>query len=48
MDTREEEEDISEEEIKEEPPRRDTKIPSRIIQRNHPKDLIIGNKSTGV
>ena len=48
MDTREEEEDIQEEEIKEESPRRDTKTPSRIIQRNNREDLIIRNKSTGV
>ena len=34
--------------MREESPRRDTKKPSRITQKNHPEDLIIGNKSTGV
>ena len=46
MDTRKEKEDTREEEIVEESPRRDTKTPSRITQKNHPEDLIIGDKST--
>jgi hypothetical protein len=37
-----------EEYIQEESPRRDTKTPSRITQKNHPEELIIGNKSDGV
>jgi hypothetical protein len=48
MDTSEEEEDIQEEDIREESPRRDTKTPSRITQKNHLEELIIGNKSNGV
>jgi hypothetical protein len=48
MDTSEDEEDIREEEIREESPRRDTKTPSRMTQKNHPEELIIGNKSDGV
>ena len=48
MDTIKEEEDTSEEEIIEESPRRDTKTPSRITQKNHHEDLIIGDKSTRV
>jgi hypothetical protein len=48
MDTSEDEEDIQEEEIREESPRRDTKTPSRMTQKNHPEELIIGNKSDGV
>ena len=48
MDTSEDVEDIREEEIREVSPRRDTKTPSRITQKNHPEGLIIGNKSTGV
>ena len=48
MDTCKDEEDIREEEIREVSPRRDTKTPSRITQKNHPEGLIIGNKSTGV
>jgi hypothetical protein len=38
----------SQEKKEEESPRQDTKIPSRILQRNHPESLILGNKSTGV
>jgi hypothetical protein len=48
MDTSEDEANIQEEEIKEESPRRDTKTPSRMTQKNHPEELIIGNKSDGV
>ena len=48
MDTSKDEEYIREEEIREVSPRRDTKTPSRITQKNHPKGLIIGNKSTRV
>ena len=48
MDTKKAEEDIREEEIREVSPRRDTKTPSRITQKNHLEGLIIGNKSTGV
>ena len=48
MDTSEEEEDIQEEYIREESPRRDTKTHSRITQKNHPKELIVGNKSDRV
>ena len=36
MDTSEYVEDIREEEIREVSPRRDTKTPSRITQKNHP------------
>jgi hypothetical protein len=48
MDTSEDEEDIREEEIREESPRRDTKTPSILTQKNHPGELIIGNKSNGL
>ena len=48
MDTSEDEEDIREEEIREESSRRDTKTPSIMTQKNHPEELIIGNKSDGV
>jgi hypothetical protein len=48
MDTSEDEEDIREEEIREESPRRDTKTPSRMTQKNHLEELIIGIKSDGV
>ena len=48
MDTSKDEEDIREEEIREVSPRRDTKTPSKITQKNYPKRLIIGNKSIGV
>ena len=48
MDTSKDEEYIREEEIREASPRRDTKTPSRITQKNHHEGLIIGNKSTGV
>jgi hypothetical protein len=48
MDTSEDEEDIREEEIREESPRIETNTPSRITQKNHPEELIIGNKSNGV
>ena len=45
MDTNKDEEDIREEEITEVSPRRDTKTPSRITQKNHPEGLIVGNKA---
>ena len=48
MDTSEDEEDIQEEEIREESPRRDTKTPSRMTQKNHPGELIIGDMNDGV
>ena len=48
MDTSEDEEDIQEEEIREESPRRDTKTPSRMTQKNHPEELIIGDMNDGV
>jgi hypothetical protein len=48
MDTSEYKEYIREEEIIEESPRRDTKTPSRMTQKNHTEELIIGNKSDGV
>jgi hypothetical protein len=38
MDTSESEEDSEYGDIREEFPRRDTKTPSRIIQKNHPKN----------
>jgi hypothetical protein len=44
----EDKEDVREEEIREDSPRRDTKTPSRMTQKNHPEELIIGNKSDGV
>ena len=46
INTEEEEDDTQEEE--EESPRRDTKTPSRIVQKNYPEDQIIGNKSARV
>jgi hypothetical protein len=42
MDTSESEEYSEDGDIREEFPRRDTKTPSRIIQKNHPGELIIG------
>jgi hypothetical protein len=48
MDTSEDKEDIQEEEIREESPRRETNTPSRMTQKNNPEELIIGNKSDGV
>jgi hypothetical protein len=48
MDTSESEEDSQYGEIREEFPRRDTKTPSRIIQKNHPEELIIGDMNDGV
>ena len=48
MDTSEDEEDILEEEIREESPRIDTKTPSRMTQKNHPEELIIGDMNDGV
>ena len=45
MDNIENEEDILEEEIREESPRRGIKTPSRMTQKNHPEELVIGNKS---
>ena len=48
MDTSEDKEYIQEYEIREEPPRRDIKTPSIMTQKNHPEELIIGNKSDGV
>jgi hypothetical protein len=48
MDNSEDEEDIREEKIREESPRRDTNTASRTTQKNHPEELIIGNKSNGV
>jgi hypothetical protein len=48
MDTSESEEDSEDGEIREEFPRRDIKTPSRIIQKNHPEELIIGDMNDGV
>jgi hypothetical protein len=48
MNTSEDEEDIQEEYIREESLRIETNTPSRITQKNHPEELIIGNKSNGV
>ena len=42
------EDEISTNEEREESPRRDTKTPSRIIQKNHPEDQIIGDKEARV
>ena len=47
MNMSEDEEDIKEE-IREEFPRRDTKTPSRMTQKNHPEELIIGDMNDGV
>ena len=41
-------EEYSQEEIREEFPRRDTKTPSRITQKNHPEKVIIGDMNEGV
>jgi hypothetical protein len=48
MDTSEIEEDSEYGEIREEFPRRDTNTPSRIIQKNHLEELIIGDMNDGV
>jgi hypothetical protein len=48
MDTSESEEDSEDGYIREEFPIRDTKTPSRIIQQNHPEELIIGDMNDGV
>jgi hypothetical protein len=48
MDTSEDEDDIQEEEIREESPRRGHKYTLKNDQKNHPGELIIGNKSDGV
>ena len=48
MDIVESEEDDQEEVTREESPRRNTKTPSRRVQKNHPKEQIIGNTSDGV
>ena len=48
MDISEDEENTHEEVTREESPRRDTKTPSRLVQKNHLKDQIIGSKRTGV
>jgi hypothetical protein len=47
MNMSEYEEDIQEE-IREEFPRRDTKTPSRMTQKNHSGELIIGDMNDGV
>ena len=41
MDISEDEENTHEEVTREESPRRDTKTPSRLVQKNHPEDQII-------
>ena len=48
MDTSESEEDSEDGDRREELPRRDIKTPSRIIQKNHPGELIIGDMNDGV
>jgi hypothetical protein len=48
MDTSEYEEDSQYGDIREEFPRRDTKTPSRITQKIHPEELIIGDMNDGV
>ena len=48
MDISEDEDNTHEEVTREESPRRDTKTPSRLVQKNHPEDQIIGSKSTEV
>jgi hypothetical protein len=48
MDTSDSEEDSEDGGIREEFPRIDTRTPSRIIQKNHPKELIIGDMNDGV
>ena len=48
MDTSESEEDSQDGEIREEFPRRDTKTLSRITQKNHHEELIIGDMNDGV
>jgi hypothetical protein len=48
MDTSEDQEDSQYGEIREEFPRRETKTPSRITQKNHPEELIIGDMNDGV
>ena len=44
----ESEEDDQEEVTREGSPRRNTKTPSRRVQKNHPKEQIIGSTSDGV
>jgi hypothetical protein len=48
MDTSDSEEDSEYGRIREEFPRRDARTPSRIIHKNHPKELIIGDMNDGV
>ena len=48
MDIVESEEDDQEEVTREESPRRNTKTPSRRVQKNHPEEQIIGSTSDGV
>jgi hypothetical protein len=48
MNTSESEEDSQDGEIREEFPRRDTKTSSRVTQKNHPEELIIGDMNDGV
>jgi hypothetical protein len=48
MDTSDSEEDSEYGRIREEFPRRDTRTPSRIILKNHLKELIIGDMNDGV
>ena len=48
MDISEYQDNTHEEVTREESPGRDTKTPSRLVQKNYPEDQIIGSKSTGV
>ena len=48
MDIVESEKDDQEEVTREESPRRNTKTPSRRVQKNHPKEQIIGSTRDGV
>ena len=48
MDIMESEEDDQEEVTREESPGKDTKTPSRLVQKNHLEDQIIGSKSIRV
>ena len=48
MNISEDEDNTHEEVTREESLGRDTKTPSRLVQKNHPEDQIIGSKSTEV